>query len=346
MHVEQRINSVPRRTPKRRPRIFGTSAAAVAAIVIVAGGLYAVSNHTVTPKTDHPGVATASHKPPVTNDTSQPPQQEGFNYNQYLPFTPLLPSYTAGHQLTHSIVIRYLNMGHNGNAISYSASYENAFTITEGLANQLHFAPLSTTKTHVTLGNNIHATIQKHDGGESIDFTQHGLLFDVTTTNGGMRLQDLEKVCASISVPATQTPSEIHESDNGPQAATELNFNPIKAGQFYVPSGYSLNVQGSAINIKGNSKSELFQITYRKGSSYLTVTQSIGSQPEYNTAYHSTMIHDVNVLEQHANSMEPVAVFTLPQTQVHVVVDSNISSGEVSKVLNSFLNTAMNNASH
>lgn len=66
----------------------------------------------------------------------------------------------------------------------------------------------------------------------------------------------------------------------------------------------------------------------------------------YDTAYYSAMIHGVKVVEQHTTSMDPVAVFTLPQKHVHVGVYSNISSGDFGQVLDSFLNTAMNNASH
>jgi hypothetical protein len=292
--------------------------------------------------TTHDSSATAN----ATKHAKHSTIKNVFNYSKYLPFTPLLPSYTTGHQLIHANITRYLNTGENGDAISYSAAYANAFVMTEGRPSELHIVPLPGSKTNITLSNDVHATMERHDGGESIVFTQNGLLFDVTTLNAGVSLQELEKVCESISVPATQTPSEIHESDSGPQSANALSFNPVKAGQFYVPGGYSLNVQGSAININGSSKSESFQITYRKGSSYLTVKQSMGTQPDYtnNTAYHSTMIHGVSVSEQHVNSMEPVAVCTLPQTHVHVVVDSNISSGEINKVVNSFLNTAMSNA--
>lgn len=182
------------------------------------------------------------------------------------------------------------------------------------------------------------------DGGESIDFTQRGLLFDVTTINGGLSLEKLEKVCSSIRVPATQTPSEIHVEGN---STSGLTFNPIVAGQFYVPSGFKLSTQGSVINISGSSKQESYQITYRKGSSYLTITQSTGKQPDYakSATYHNTTIQGVSVLEQHSNSMEPVAVFTIPQTHVQVVVYSNIPSSEVSKVVNSLLSTAMHTTS-
>lgn len=281
---------------------------------------------------------------PVSNKTSSTGNKNGFNFSKYLPFTPLLPSYTAGYQLSHSEITRYLNTRQNGDAISYSASYGNAFTIIEGHPNQLQIAPSSATKTNITLSNNIHATMQKHDGGESIEFTQNGLLFDVTTINGGLSLQKLEKVCSSIRVPATQTPSEIHIEGN---STSGLSFKPIMMGQFYVPSGFKLNTQGSAINISGNSKQESYQITYRNGSSYLTVTQSTGKQPNYTkgTTYQSTTIQGVSVLEQHTNSMEPVYVFTIPQTHVHVVVYSNISSSEVKKVVNSLLSTAMHTKS-
>ncbi|QSO48450.1 hypothetical protein [Alicyclobacillus mengziensis] len=281
---------------------------------------------------------------PTSNETASAGNLEAFDFKQYLPFTPLLPSYTAGYQLTHSEITRYLNTRQNGDAISYSASYGNAFTIIEGHPNQLHIVPSSATKTNITLSNNIHATMQKHDGGESIEFTQNGLLFDVTTINGGLSLQKLEKVCSSIRVPATQTPSEIHIENH---STSGLSFKPVKAGLFYVPSGFKLNTQGSAINIRGTSKQESYQITYRKGSSYLTVTQSTGKEPNYtkSTTYQSTTIQGVSVLDQHTNSMEPIAVFTLPQTHVHVVVYSNISLSEVNKVVNSFLSTAMHTTS-
>lgn len=290
----------------------------------------------------NPSQTTESTTNRTSYETDSAGNLEAFDFRQFLPFTPLLPSYTAGHQLTHSIITRYLNTGKNGNAISYSASYGNAFTITEGRPNELLLASLSATKTDITLGNNVPATMQKHDGGESIVFTQNGLLFDVTTINAGISLQELEKVCSSIRVRATQTPSEIHIENH---STSGLSFKPVIAGQFYVPSGFQQNTQGSAININGTSRQESFQISYRKGSSYLTITQSTVNQPDYTkgTTYHSVKIKGISVLEQYSNSMEPVAVFTLPQANVHVVVYSNISSSEVSKVINSLLSTAMNN---
>lgn len=284
---------------------------------------------------------------PGSNGTSLTGHKNGFDFSKYLPFTPLLPSYTAGYQLTHSEITRYLNTGQNGNAISYSASYSTAFSLIEGRPHQLHIAPSLNPKTNVTLSNNIHASIYTYDGGESIEFINNGLLYDLTTTNG-VSLQELEKVCTSISVPASVAPNDIHVSDNGARSASVLSFSSVRVGQFYVPKGYSLNVQGSAINISGTSKQESFQITYRKGSSYLTITQSTGSEPDYTQGitYHNVKIQGVSVLEQSSNSMEPKAFFTIPQTNVHVVVYSNISSREVSKVVNSFLSTVMHTTTH
>lgn len=249
-----------------------------------------------------------------------------FNFHKYLSFTPLLPSYTAGYQLSYSEVIRYLNLPLNSNAISYSASYGDGFVVTEGLSNQLHLAQISR-KTDLMIDNNIHATMQKHDGGESIDFVKNNILYDVTTINGGISLKDLKKVCASIRIPATQPPSEIHLSDDGPNSS-QLSFMPLKAGQFYVPSGFALNVQGSAVNISQNSKSESFQITYRKGLSYIMVIQSKGMVPNYatNFSFRNVKINGTSVYTQSTNSSLPVAVFTRPKTSVQVVIYANIPS--------------------
>ena len=260
-----------------------------------------------------------------------------FNFRKYLPFTPLLPSYTAGYKLTHSEVIRYLNTPQNGDAISYSASYADGFVVTEGLPNQLHLVQISP-KIALLIDNKIHATMQKHDGGESIDFVKNNILCDVTTINGGVSLQDLKKVSASISIPATQPPSEIHFSDNGPDS-NQLSFIPLKAGQFYIPSGFVLNVQGSAVNISQNSKSESFQITYKKDTSYLTVIQLKGSVPNYatNSIFRIVVINGISVYIQSTNSSLPVAVFTRPQTGVQVTIYSNILSNEITRVVKSIL---------
>lgn len=260
-----------------------------------------------------------------------------FNFHKYLPFTPLLPSYTAGYQLTHSEVIRYLNTPQNGNSISYSASYADGFVVTEGRPNQLHFVQISP-KTDLMIDNKIHATMQKHDGGKSIDFVKNNMFYDVTTINGGVSLQDLKKVCASISIPATQPPSETHISDNGFDSSL-LSFIPLKAGQFYIPSGFVLNGQGSAVNISQNSKNESFQINYWKGSSYLTVVQSKGTVSNYatNSSFHTIKINGTSVYIQSKNSDLPVAVFTRPKTGVQVIIYANIPSSEIIRVVESIL---------
>ena len=286
--------------------------------------------------------APSVHPPKITKNTDSKNQTGGniksstFNFQKYLPFTPLLPSYTAGYQLTHSEVIRYLNTPQNGNAISYSASYGSGFVVTEGLPNQLHLVQISP-KTNLIVDKNIHATMQIHDGGESIDFVKNNILYDVTTINGGVSLKNLKKVCASIRIPATQAPSEIHFSDDGPNSS-QLSFMPLKAGQFYIPHGFVLNVQGSAVNINQNIKSESFQITYRKGSSYLTVIQFKGSVPNYatNPIFHTVVIDGVSVDVQSSNSNLPFAV-SEPRTDVHVIIYSNIPLNEIIRVTRSIL---------
>lgn len=294
----------------------------------------------VSPLTQGTGATQSSKVPTNTisgNKSVGNIQNTSFNFHEYLPFTPLLPSYTAGYQLTHSEVIRYLNTPQNGDAISYSASYANGFVITEGRPNQLHIVQISP-KTDLIINNNIHAMMQSHDGGESIEFVKHNILYDVTTINGGVSLEDLKKVCASISVPATQSPSVIHMSDNGSNSS-QLGFSPVKAGQFYVPSGFTLNTQGSAINVRKTSKTESFQITYNKGSSYLTVIQSTGMAPDYskNSSFHIVRMYGTSVYFQSRNPGLPVAVFTIPHTGVQVTVYSNVPSSEVTKVVTSIL---------
>lgn len=69
------------------------------------------------------------------SDQSSAVPQGGFNYRQYLPFTPLLPSYTAGYQLTTSQISCSQNMPpDNTSGAGYLAAYGShaAFTITEG----------------------------------------------------------------------------------------------------------------------------------------------------------------------------------------------------------------------
>ncbi|KPV44945.1 hypothetical protein [Alicyclobacillus ferrooxydans] len=269
-----------------------------------------------------------------------------FNYLDYLPFIPQLPNYTGGAKLTHTQITRYLNTPQNGDAVDYTAVYGAAFSLFEGRQDQVHLAPIAAPKTNITIGS-IHATMQKHDGGESIQFVQNHILYLVSTINSGMSLTDLKKVISSIGVPATGIPDVINMSNSGPTAAQELSFHPILPGQFYTPSGYSLSDQVAETDIVKGVKTEAFYMTYRKGQSYITVNQSIdqslsstGANFNTNQVYQPTQIQGITVYMQHSNFMQPEAGFEIPRKGIWVTLDTNVSAAEITKIVTSLVASA------
>lgn len=278
---------------------------------------------------------TTKHKDVLTK-TNNP-----FDYSQYLSFIPLLPSYTDGQQLTHTEITRYLKIPQGENAISFNASYGDAFILFEGRPNDVHNELTSYPKTKIIIGKNIKATVYKHDEGETIEFIKNNLLFDLTTINKGISLQQLIKISESIRVQATQTPNVIHLSNEGPLSAKELSFIPIMPGKFYVPNGFKLYVQGSSVNINKSSKAETFQITYKKGDSYITVEQShMKGNEDYsqNSSFRQIKINGVSVFINKRNwGSLPIAQFIKANGEIQTIIYSNISEGEVKKVIESIL---------
>ncbi|MDP4086503.1 MAG: hypothetical protein Q8934_18120 [Bacillota bacterium] len=286
---------------------------------------------------------TSDHNTLISNGTKKPKQEiknELYNYKQYLPFTPLLPSNTVGHKLTYSEITRNLDPSQGGNSIWYTARYGTSFGLIEGQANQYNLIIHSGSKMPLTIGKNIQATMYTHDEGETIEFIKNNLIYQVTSNNHHLSLEQLKKVCESISVPATQTPTVIHLSDNGPQSVNELSFKPILAGQFYVPSGFKLDIQVSAINIEKGSKEENYQITYKNArNSYLTIIQTIPNSNDYaqNVNYHMEKMNGVAVYITKIPQL-PTVQFSKPKTNTQITIDTNVSETELKKVINSLIN--------
>ena len=307
---------------------------------------------TTAPGSSSTAVATETNTVPgkqtsQSNQSSSVPRGS-FDYQKYLPFTPLLPSYTAGYELTYSQIERSQNTPPGSNSITYLAAYgsHSSFVITEVRPNDFHPAPDQSPKVPIQIGN-IQATMMEHDGGESIQFTKDGLEYIVTSiSGGGVPLDELKKISASIAVPAEAPPTEITIMNTGFSAADELSFKAIQPGEISVPLGYKLQIESTNVDIKGDAKVETLQLNYKKGSSYLTIWESDGEYPFGDSTpvvtpesdFTSKLIDNTAVELRHSNNrMLPAAKFTLSQNGLQFILFSDLQETEVEKVVASIL---------
>lgn len=231
---------------------------------------------------------------PVIPVSTEP--NRSFDYHNYLPFTPLLPSYTAGYKLTYSKIERSLN-NPLGNTIVYTARYGtlgssiSMFEIMEARPDEFHLVTEPATKTPIQIGN-VQAMMEKHNGGGSIQFTKNDVEYYVSSPGNitlGVSLDvELKKICESITVPLDTPPTEINISDTGLSALSGLSFKAIHPGDFIIPQGYKFQGISTNIHVNGVKKVELLTITYKNGTSYLSVFE--------NNEIFTEILHEILIL--------------------------------------------------
>lgn len=263
------------------------------------------------------------------SDQSSAVPKGGFNYRQYLPFTPLLPSYTAGYQLTFSQISCSQNMPpDNTSGVGYLAAYGShaAFTISEGPPKGMkpNISDHST-KTQIQIGD-LPATLYVREIGDAyIRFTKDGVEYTANNIiGGGISIEELKKICASIVVPVNNPPTDIYIGKGGTSAPDGLSFKTLQAGDVVVPRGYKFDMQNSMIYIQGNEKTETFSLYYTntKGTStpFINVEMIIGDHPygfagpvsTPDSEFDTKQIDGIDVkLRKNYNDHLPAAVFQI-----------------------------------
>ncbi|EGW40951.1 M56 family metallopeptidase [Desulfosporosinus sp. OT] len=263
---------------------------------------------------------------PITQSNQSSSEQNGsFNYHQYLPFTPLLPRYTAGYQLTSSQISSSQNMPpDNASGVGYLAAYGSyaAFTISEGLPKGMDpNVSDRSTKTQIQIGDLPAILYVRTIGDAYIQFTKDGVEYTANNIiGGGISIEELKKICASIAVPAKNPPSDIYIGKGGTSATDGLSFNTIQAGDVVIPQGYKFDMQNSMIYIQGDKKSETFSLYYTntKGTStpFINVQMIKGDHPWFapvatpESTFDMKQIDGIDVkLRKNYNDRLPAAVF-------------------------------------
>ncbi|EHQ90626.1 antirepressor regulating drug resistance protein [Desulfosporosinus youngiae DSM 17734] len=261
------------------------------------------------------------------SDQSSSVPEGGFNYRQYLPFTPLLPSYTAGYELTSSQISCSQNMPpDNTSGVGYLAAYGShaAFTISEGPSKGIepNISDYST-KTQIQIGD-LPATLYVREIGDAfIRFTKDGVEYTVNNIiGGGISIEELKKICASIAVPAKNPPSDIYIGKGGTSATDGLSFKTLQAGEVVIPQGYKFDMQNSMIYIQGDKKSENFSLYYTNtqgtATPFINVQMIQGDHPWFapvstpDSTFDTKRIDGIDVkLRKNYKDRLPAAVFQM-----------------------------------
>lgn len=280
-----------------------------------------------------------------------------FDYQAYLSFTPLLPSYTAGYQLTLSRISCSQNIppGSN-NSNTYMVAYGNhaAFSVSEARPGDMyqtfmkHTGSDQATKTQIQIGDlPATLTVDKTVDAAYIQFIKDNVEYIVASIPGGGISQDeLKKISASITIPTDDPPTDIYIDKMGPMASEGVSFQTLQPEDIIVPAGYEFQHQSSEIYIKGDEKSECFSLYYTKGTSvpFLNVQISKGDGPFgawapvlKNTDFVTKQIDGNSVrLRETSNKNLPAAQFTI-KNGLLLSIFSTESQSDVEKVVTSIL---------
>ena len=283
--------------------------------------------------------------------------EKSSDYLKYLSFTPLLPNYTAGYQLTYSQITCNQNTPPGTNSNTYLAAYGShaAFTISEARPGEMlqtviqRTVSAQETKTHIQIGDlPATVTVDKNIDVARIQFTKNNVEYIVASIpEGGVSLDELKKISESITVSADTPPTDIYINKMGHTAYDGLSFKTLQHGDIVVPQGYKFEKEFSNIYIKGNEKSEVFSFYYTKGTStpFLNVQMSIGDDsfgfrdPVLTTHsdYDTKQIDGIEVkLRKTWNGNLPAAVFTI-NNGLKFSIFSTESQSDVEKVVSSIL---------
>jgi len=333
---------------------FITLTNAKASISYTAGAANASSSST-------DGVATVPNvnlgvQTPQSEQSSSVPEKSS-DYQKYLSFTPLLPSYTAGYQLTLSGISCNQNTPPGTNSNTYLAAYGShaAFTIKEARPGEMLQTVIQRTvsdqetKTQIQIGDlPATVTVNKNIDAARIQFTKNNVEYIVSSIpGGGISLDKLKKISESITVSADTPPTDIYINKMGHTASDGLSFKTLQLGDIVVPKGYKFEKESSNIYIKGNEKSEVFYLYYTKGTStpFLNVQMSIGDHPfgfsdpvlTPDSDFDMKEIDGIEVkLRKTWNENLPAAVFTI-KNGLKFSIASTESQSDVEKVVSSIL---------
>lgn len=279
-----------------------------------------------------------------------------FDYNKSLSFTPLLPSFTAGYQLTDSTAFKEITPPSN-NVSRYLASYgsNNRFVIHETTSPEgmhpLYFAGIDQgTKTQIKIGD-VSATLYESEIAKvnAIQFIKNGVEYTAATRYvGGISLDDLKKVCASIVVPVNNPPANFYIDKTGATASEGLSFKPLQPGDIVVPEGHKFQVASSRISTQGDKTSEVFTLSYTTaGASYLDVEIGKGDNPfgeptpvlMPDSDFDTKQIGGTEVKLRLKNNIQglPAAKFTIPEKGLECMLYSTVQESEVEKAVESIL---------
>lgn len=275
--------------------------------------------------------------------------QSVFDYHKYLTFDPLVPSNTMGKRLTKLKVEKAINQNEKVLPAYFSATYGNSFSIMEGVPSQLkiHFTEAGT---DIKLNGKINAKLYKHDNdsGATIQFKNNGLLFNITSTNNQVSLQQLKKISESVHVKVKKAPDIINLSYIGAKSIKHLSFNPIRAKQMVIPQGYKFDLESSAINVVSGSRNETYQlIFYNKNKStgypYITIKQTKSSNqesPQSNNDDKVQKIDGVLAYTHQGNPKIPAAQFKEPQSNIYVTIYASLPSNELKQLIHAILTSS------
>jgi len=299
-------------------------------------------------------VVSTSKQVSQSNQSSTLPDGS-FNYHKYLAFTPLLPSYTAGYQLTYSQIGSSQNIPPGNNSSGYLAAYgsHSAFAISESRPNESHL-PVSgqAAKTQIQIGSfPATLTVDEKIGIAYIQFTKNDVMYTANNIpGGGVSTDELKKICESIAVPVNTPPTDIHIGKSGVTASDGLSFKTLQPGDLVVPQGFKFRDQSSQIYIKGDKKSEAFSLYYTTGksSTFLNIMMTTGDQPygfeptpvlTPDSDFDTKQINGTTVkLRKTTNSNLPAAKFTISENGLEFTLFApGLQQSEVQKMVTSVL---------
>jgi beta-lactamase regulating signal transducer with metallopeptidase domain len=295
-----------------------------------------------------PATGVSTPKQTGQSDQASTLPDGSFNYHKYLEFTPLLPSYTAGYQLTHSEITC-------DNSHTYVAEFgsNSAVMIFEARPNGIlppHTA--QSNRTQIQIGDLSAIVTEDKLVGNSIQFTKNDVEYTVMNTRADISIDELKKIFESLVVPVKTPPSDINIYERGLTVSTvsdELSFKTLQSRDFVVPQGYKFLYKLSNIHIKGDKKSETCSLVYttEKDFPLLDVTMNIGGFPfggptptlTQNSGFDTKQINGTTVkLRKTNNSNLPAAMFSIPENGlVFTLHGQDLRESEVEKVVTSVL---------
>ncbi|SHH36731.1 M56 family metallopeptidase [Desulfosporosinus lacus] len=312
----------------------------IAVVIFISLGLMGFTN-----SISNSNPKTGASTPIQTNQSDQSYTLEdgSFNYQKYLSFTPLLPSYTAGYKLTHTEI--NCDNGH-----IYWAQYgdypDSGFSIFEALPNAINLFNTESPKTQIQIGDFLAtASEEKIDkiSSNRIKFTKNNVEYTVMNNGGAaVSIDELKKICESLVVPVKTPPTDTFIVERGLTVSDELSYKTIQPGDLVVPKGYKFIYKDSNIHIEGDETSETCSLAY--GTDYspiLHVTmKNGGSKPMLtpNSDFYTKQINGTEVkLRKTQNVSLPAAQFTIKNGLQFVITHPDLQENEVEKVVTSIL---------